>query len=69
MTTTMNLNRKNFIRTVALTVGAYAIFPRNLLRAKENNAITQLIQVIGNINGEKERAQLLENALKESDFD
>ena len=65
----MNLNRKKFIRTIALTLGTYTLFPQKLLPAKENNDLTQLILLIGNTNGEKERTQLLEKALRNSTID
>ena len=64
----MNLTRKNFIQTVALTAGVYTIFPFKLLRAEENKDLLQLIQTIGNTNGEKERALLLEKILQDSDL-
>ncbi len=64
----MNLNRKHFLKSIAATVGVITLMPHNLILANENKSLFELIFKIGNTNGEKQRAKILEDALKELEF-
>jgi len=64
----MNLNREHFLKSIAAIVGLIILTPHKLLSSNENKKLKKLIQKIGNTNCEKERATLLESALKEIDF-
>ncbi len=64
----MNLNRKHFLKSIAATVGVITLMPHTLILANENKSLFELIFKIGNTNGEKQRAKILEDALKELEF-
>ena len=58
----MKLNRKQFIWEFAVFSGSMAFFPTKLF-AENERSIQKIIQQIGNTNGEKERAELIEKFL------
>src|SRR5210317_136858 len=64
----MNINRKHFLRSIVAAIGVLALKPQQLIFANQNNSLTKLILKIGNTNGEKERAKLLEGALMSPDL-
>lgn len=64
----MTLNRKHFLQRIAAIIGGFTLSPNDFLLAKESKSLKKIILKIGNTNGEKERAKLLEDALRESGY-
>jgi hypothetical protein len=64
----MNLNREHFLKSIAATISVITLIPHSLLSSNEKNELENLIWKIGNTNGEKKRANLLEDALNEVEF-
>jgi len=61
----MDLSRKHFLRSITATIGVLTLTPYRFLMAIQNKSISKIILNIGNTNGEKERAKLLEDAMQE----
>lgn len=64
----MILNRKHFLKSIGATFGLLTLSPQHLLLANESASLKRLILKVGNTNDEKERALLLEHALKGSSY-
>ncbi len=64
----MNLNRKQFIKTLTNATGMAVVMQNPFLRAFKNTRLEEIISKAGNSNYEKERALIYENALSSAEF-